>query len=119
MNAGYCYPDGTGYASLKPVPTISILDKKLFIYKLCPNMSVRIRLKRTGRHKDPHYRVVVMDSRKKRDGRVIEYVGHYHPKLEGENSTIDLEKVESWIKKGAQMSDTVRSLVSKSKRSAD
>ena len=76
-------------------------------------MSVKIRLKKTGRHKDPHYRIIVVDSRTRRDGREIEYLGHYHPQDEFPNVQIDLEKVDNWVKKGAQMTDTVRSLIRK------
>ena len=79
-------------------------------------MVVKIRLSRTGRHKDPHYRVVAVDSRKKRDGRVLEYLGHYHPQSEYPNAVLDLEKVDAWIKKGAQMTDTVNSIVRKIKK---
>lgn len=81
-------------------------------------MSVKIRLKRIGRHKDPHYRVVAVDSRKKRDGKVIEQLGHYHPKDELPNAVVNLEKVDSWIKKGAHMTDTVSSIVAKIRRTA-
>ncbi|MFC2062092.1 30S ribosomal protein S16 [Elusimicrobiota bacterium] len=80
-------------------------------------MSVKIRLKRTGRLKNPHYRVVAVDSRKRRDGKVLEYLGHYHPRDEFPNAIIKLERVDSWIKNGAQMSDTVKSLVNKLKKS--
>ncbi len=76
-------------------------------------MSVKIRLKRTGRKKDPHFKVVAVDSRKKRDGRVIEYIGHYHPQDEFPNIVIDQKQMQSWIDKGAIVSDTVRTLVSK------
>ena len=81
-------------------------------------MSVKIRLKRTGRHKDPHYRVVAVDSRKKRDGRVLEQLGHYHPQDEFPNAVVNFEKVDSWINKGAQMTDTVKSLILNLKRSS-
>lgn len=81
-------------------------------------MSVKIRLKRTGRHKDPHFRVVAVDSRKKRDGRVLDTLGHYHPQEEFPNAVIDLKKVDRWIKNGAEMTDTVQSLVSKLKKSS-
>ncbi len=80
-------------------------------------MSVKIRLKKTGRHKDPHYRVVAVDSRKKRDGSVLEYLGHYHPQEEFPNVIINLEKVNNWVKKGAQVSDTVNSLIVKLRKS--
>lgn len=79
-------------------------------------MSVKIRLKRTGRHKDAHYRVVAVDSRKKRDGKVLEYLGHYHPQDEFPNAVIQLEKVDEWVNKGAQVTDTVKSLISKLKK---
>ena len=79
-------------------------------------MAVRIRLKRTGRHKSPHYRVVAMDSRQKRDGRVLDNIGHYHPTEEFPNITINFDKLNSWIGNGAQMSETVRSLVAKLRR---
>lgn len=81
-------------------------------------MSTKIRLKRTGRHKDPHFRIVAVDSRKKRDGRVLETLGHYHPQEEFPNAVIDFDKVEAWVEKGAQMTDTVRSLISKLKKSS-
>jgi len=81
-------------------------------------MSVKIRLKKTGRHKDPHFRLVAVDSRKKRDGRVIEVIGHYHPQSNFPNAVIDFDKVDEWIKNGAQMSDTVRSLVSRHRKSS-
>ncbi len=79
-------------------------------------MTVKIRLKRTGRKKDPHYRVVAVDSRKKRDGRVLQQLGHYHPQEKFPNLKLDLEKYESFKKEGAQVSDTVRTLVNKLKR---
>ncbi|MFH1415300.1 MAG: 30S ribosomal protein S16 [Elusimicrobiota bacterium] len=81
-------------------------------------MSVKIRLKKTGRHKDPNYRVVVVDSRKKRDGRVLETLGHYHPQDDFPNAVIDLKKVEEWKRKGAQITDTVKSIVMKLRKSS-
>ncbi len=79
-------------------------------------MSLKIRLKRTGRHKDPHYRVVAVDSRKKRDGKVIDNIGHYHPTVS--ETVIDLKKIDAWVQNGAQMSDTVRTLVAKQRRNS-
>ena len=72
---------------------------------------VKIRLTRTGRHFDPSYRIVVADSHYARDGRIIEQVGFYDP-MNGE-VRVDEEKVLSWLNKGAQPSDTVRTLLSK------
>ena len=69
---------------------------------------VRIRLRRTGRKKTPTYRIVVADSTSPRDGRFIEIIGTYQPKLEGEKQmTLDVEKAKAWLAKGAQPSDRV------------
>ena len=74
---------------------------------------VSIRLRREGTKNRPYYRVVVADSRSPRDGKFIEQVGVYDPKKAGDNAQIDVERVAYWIDKGAQPSDTVRSLVKK------
>ena len=74
-------------------------------------MPVTIRLRRTGTTKRPAYRVVVTDSRSPRDGRFIEILGHYSPLTEPPTVSIDRAKVEAWIKKGAQPSNTVRRLI--------
>ncbi|MBN2407579.1 MAG: 30S ribosomal protein S16 [Elusimicrobia bacterium] len=81
-------------------------------------MVVKIRLKRTGRHKDPHYRVVAVDSRDKRDGKFLDNIGHYHPQDEFPNASLNMEKVEYWLGKGAQLSGTVKSLVDNLKNPA-
>ncbi len=75
---------------------------------------VKIRLKRTGKKKDPSYRVVVADERMPRDGRFIEEIGFYNPMTEPAQIKIDAEKAQKWIKNGAQPSDTVRALLKKS-----
>lgn len=75
-------------------------------------MSVKIRLTRTGRHKDPTYRIVVADSRYSRDGRFIEQIGFYDPK-DDKSFKVNSEKVLVWLAKGATPSDTVKSLLSK------
>ena len=72
---------------------------------------VKIRLRRMGAKKAPFYRIVVADSRSPRDGRCIEEIGTYNPLLESENITIDAEKAQTWIKNGAQPTDTVRGLL--------
>ncbi|MBA2614475.1 MAG: 30S ribosomal protein S16 [Actinobacteria bacterium] len=74
-------------------------------------MATRIRLARVGSKKNPIYRVVVADARSPRDGRFIEIVGRYNPQTDP--STIDLnsEKIQDWISKGAQPSDSVRRLM--------
>ena len=76
-------------------------------------MAVRIRLKRMGAKKNPHYRVVVSDSRFPRDGRFIEEIGYYNPASEPSVINIDKEKALKWIKNGAQPTDTVRALLKK------
>jgi small subunit ribosomal protein S16 len=75
---------------------------------------VRIRLKRLGTKMRPYYRIVVMDSRKPRDGRALEEVGLYHPiSPADEQVRIDEERVRDWLSKGAQPSATVKKLLNK------
>ena len=81
-------------------------------------MAVSIRLRREGSKNRPYYRVVVTDSRSPRDGKFIEIIGTYDPKLTGQNSSFSVERAEYWISKGAQPSDTVRSLIKKQKKTA-
>ena len=81
-------------------------------------MSVSIRLRREGAKNRPYYKVVVADSRSPRDGKFIEIIGTYDPKVQGENSTIKVDRAEHWIARGAQASDTVRSLLKKNKARA-
>ena len=79
-------------------------------------MSVRIRLRRMGRKKQPHYRVVVADSRAPRDGRIVENLGYYRPKATPARLVLDLERVDYWIGHGAQPSETVSSLVRRARQ---
>ena len=79
---------------------------------------VKIRLRREGTKDRPYYRVVVADSRARKDGRFIEIVGNYDPLKDGDNYRIDLEKIEGWLAKGAQPSDTVRSIIKKARAAA-
>ena len=72
---------------------------------------VKIRLRRMGAKKAPFYRIVVADARSPRDGRCIEEIGTYNPLVEAGNVTVDVEKAQTWIKNGAQPTDTVRSLL--------
>lgn len=76
-------------------------------------MAVKIRLKRVGMKKQPHYRVVVADSRFPRDGRFIEEIGTYNPRTEPADVKIDVERAKDWLSKGAQPTDTVRALLKK------
>jgi small subunit ribosomal protein S16 len=79
-------------------------------------MAVSIRLRREGTTNRPYYKVVVADSRSPRDGKFIEIIGTYDPKKPGHNSTLKMDRIEHWISKGAQPSDTVRSLIKKNKK---
>ena len=74
-------------------------------------MAVKIRLKRLGKIREPYYRVVVADSRTKRDGRAIEEIGKYHPKLEPSLIEIDSERVQYWLSVGAQPTEQVQHLL--------
>lgn len=76
-------------------------------------MAVKIRLKRMGAKKAPFYRVVVADSRSPRDGRFIEEIGTYNPVTQPAQINIDEEKAIKWLQTGAQPSDTVKNLFSK------
>jgi len=76
-------------------------------------MAVRIRLTRTGAAKQPHYRLVVADSRAPRDGRFIEIIGHYNPRMDPPELVVDVEKAAEWIKRGARPSDTARALLAR------
>ena len=77
-------------------------------------MAVKLRLKRGGAKQRPFYRIVAADSRSPRDGRFIEIIGTYNPIPENYEVKIDEEKALNWLKNGAQPTDTVRSLLSKS-----
>ncbi len=74
---------------------------------------VKLRLKRMGKIDTPFYRIVVLDSRKKRDGAYIESLGYYDPKTDPLTLKVDTDKAIQWLQKGAQPSDTVRSLLRK------
>ena len=81
-------------------------------------MAVSIRLRREGAKNRPYYKIVVADSRSPRDGKFIEIIGTYDPKIPGNNSSLKVERAEYWISKGAQPSDTVRSLIKRNKKIA-
>lgn len=72
---------------------------------------VKIRLMRVGKRKQPSYRVVVADARSPRDGRIIEAIGHYHPREEPSLVDIDNDRALYWLRNGAQASDSVRQLL--------
>ncbi len=74
---------------------------------------VKIRLTRTGAKKAPNYRIVVADSRYPRDGRFIDQIGYYNPMTNPAEVTIDAAKAKDWMVKGAQPTETVKSLFKK------
>ena len=82
-------------------------------------MSVRIRLRRMGRKKAPHYRVVVADGDSPRDGRFVETIGYYKPLSTPARVVVDLERADYWLGRGAQPSTTVRSLLNKARKGGD
>ena len=74
-------------------------------------MAVRMRLTRVGSTKNPIYRIVVVDSRARRDGRAIETIGQYNPRMEPSLIEIDADKAKGWLSKGVQPSRTVQKLL--------
>lgn len=81
-------------------------------------MAVVLRLRQEGAHGHHVFRVVAADKRFKRDGRFLEILGSYNPKAVKDKANIDLARVDAWIAKGAQPSDTVRSLIRDLRRDA-
>ncbi len=82
-------------------------------------MSVKIRLRRTGRKKLAHYRIVATESSSPRDGRFIETLGYYKPMETPARLILDLERVDEWLSKGAVQSETVRTLVNRARKGGD
>ena len=74
---------------------------------------VKIRLQRQGKKKAPFYHIVVADSRRARDGKIIEQIGTYDPMTDPGTIVLDKEKYEKWIKNGAKPTDTVKDIVTK------
>jgi len=79
---------------------------------------VKIRLSRAGAKKHPFYRIVAIDGRRRRDGRPLEFLGTYDPIARPKRIELDTEKLDAWVKKGAQVSDTVASLLRETRRRA-
>jgi small subunit ribosomal protein S16 len=79
-------------------------------------MSAKIRMARHGSKKKPFYRIVVSDSRAPRDGKFIDQVGTYDPQSSSGGIRIDRPKIEKWLKRGAQPSQTVSELIKKEKK---
>ena len=80
---------------------------------------VALRLTRQGSKDRPYYKIVAIDSRKRRDGRYVEQIGTYDPLREGLNYTLDLEKTDKWLSRGAQPSVTVKSIIKKARKISD
>ena len=81
-------------------------------------MPVRIRLKRIGAKNKPAFRIVVADNRSPRDGKCLEELGTYLPRKKTDNFTLDIERANYWLSKGAQPSDTVSSFIKKARKTA-
>ena len=79
-------------------------------------MAVAIRLRREGGKNKPYYSIVVADQRSPRDGKFIEIIGKYDPKQEGENFSVQLDRADHWIHCGARPSQTVRSIITKTRK---
>lgn len=77
---------------------------------------LRIRLSRRGAKKDPHYRLVVSEKSSPRDGRFLEIVGYYNPALKPVRLSVDLDRIDYWVDRGAQPSATVRALINRCKK---
>ena len=76
-------------------------------------MALKIRLTRMGSKKRPFYRIVALDSATRRDGRPLEYLGHYNPMVEPAEIVVNGERLDYWSKQGAALSDSVRTLLKK------
>ena len=81
-------------------------------------MAVRIRLTRVGATKRPAYRVIAIDKRRSRDGRALEILGYYDPLTEPATVNLETEKINAWIGKGAQPSETVVKLMRQAEKAA-
>lgn len=79
---------------------------------------VKIRLRREGTKGRPYYRIIVADGRSRREGAFIDQLGTYDPLVETDNFKIDVSKADEWIAKGAQPSETVRSLIKRAKQAS-
>lgn len=76
-------------------------------------MAVKIRLMRVGKKKQPSYRIVVVEEAEKRDGAVIQVIGHYQPLSKTDELTLDVERALGWLEKGAQPTESARRLLSR------
>jgi small subunit ribosomal protein S16 len=81
-------------------------------------LGVKIRLKRIGKRQQAYYRVIVMDNRKKRDGRSVEDLGYYQPWIKAKSYKIDIPRYDHWVKQGATPSVTVEKLLERARKAA-
>jgi len=79
---------------------------------------VKIRLSRSGAKKRPYYHIIAIDERRRRDGRPLARLGSYEPGRSEQPLRIDVDAIDAWVAKGAQLSETVRSLLSKGRKAA-
>lgn len=80
---------------------------------------VKLRMTRLGGKKNPFYRIIATDSRSPRDGRSLEQLGWYDPMVDTNSLKLNLERIDHWLSKGAQPSDTVRALITKFRGAAE
>lgn len=98
-----------------PRPPLPVFSAS-YLNTLFQEIMVAIRLRREGSKDRPYYRIVITDSRSRRDGPFIDQVGTYDPMKDGVNYVLDLPKVDDWIGKGAQPSETVASIIRKTRK---
>ena len=99
-----------GQAGTNP-PGVSAADRTDVIWEKTTPVAVKIKLKRMGKIRAPYYRIVVADSRTKRDGRAIEEIGKYHPKAEPSFIHVESERAQYWLGVGAQPTEPVRRIL--------
>src|ERR1700691_4618893 len=102
---------GSSERSRRLVPGWRGPPLRIYRWEKTTAVAVKIKLKRVGKIRDPYYRIVVADSRTKRDGRAIEEIGKYHPKAEPSLIEVNSERVQHWLSVGAQPTDPVRVLL--------
>jgi len=102
--AHLCGPVGWSPADTGP-------PHRIYRWEKTTAVAVKIKLKRLGKIREPYYRIVVADSRTKRDGRAIEEIGKYHPKADPSLIEVNSERVQHWLSVGAQPTDPVRVLL--------
>ncbi|HEY1848616.1 MAG TPA: 30S ribosomal protein S16 [Opitutaceae bacterium] len=79
-------------------------------------MALKIRLSRIGATHQPHYRIVVAETRSRRDGDAVETLGTYDPRTKGQQVKLRLDRIDYWISKGAKPSDTLHSMIKRARR---